>query len=88
MCFYIMYPIINQNFYHLLILMKTYEDYLLLRVLFENRPALYFCNYKEKNNTRILDTSFIYDFIDIVKPYFHYWNHNWQCKNLNRTEEI
>ena len=40
-----------------------------LRVLFENRPALYFCKYKEnkkKNNTRILDTLFIDDFSDIM----------------------
>ena len=38
----------------------------LLRLLFENRPALYFCNYKEnkKNNIRMLDTLFIEDFID------------------------
>ena len=37
------------------------------RVLFENRPALYFCKYKEKkNNTRILDTLFIDDFSDIM----------------------
>ena len=43
------------------------------RVLFENRPALYFCNYKEndKNNTRILDTLFIDDFIDIMEQDFH-----------------
>ena len=36
------------------------------RLLFENRPALYFCNYKEnkKNNIRMLDTLFIEDFID------------------------
>ena len=35
-------------------------------VLFENRPALYFSNYNEKknNNTRMLDTFFIDDFID------------------------
>ena len=38
-----------------------------LRVLFENRPALYFCNYKEnkENDTRMLDTLFIDDFIDM-----------------------
>ena len=44
-------------------------------VLFENRPALYFCNYKEnekKNNTRMLDTLFIDDFIDIMEQYFHF----------------
>ena len=31
------------------------------RVLFENRPAIYFSNYKENNinNTRMLDTLFI-----------------------------
>ena len=42
-----------------------------LWVLFENRPALYFCNYEE-NNTRILDTFFINDFIDTMEQYFHY----------------
>ena len=43
-------------------------------VLFENRPALYFVgNYKKnlKNNTRMLDTLFIDDFIDIMEQYFH-----------------
>ena len=46
--------------------------YILHWVLFENRPALYFCNYKEnnKNNTRIFDTLFIDDFIDIMEQYF------------------
>ena len=49
----------------------------LWRVLFENKQALYFCNYKnEKNNTRILDTLFIDDFIDIMEQYFHYYNQN------------
>ena len=45
-----------------------------LGVLFENRPALYFSNYqkKNKNNTRMLDTLFIDDFIDIMEQYFHY----------------
>ena len=54
-------------------------------VLFENRPALYFCNYKEnKKNTRMLDTLFIDDSLDIMEQYFHYYNHNWQLniKNL------
>ena len=43
-------------------------------VLFENRPALYFCNYKDKKNTRMLDTITIYidGFIDIMEQYFHY----------------
>ena len=42
-------------------------------VLFENKPALYFCNYKnEKNYTRMLDTLFIDDFIDILEQYFLY----------------
>ena len=44
-------------------------------VLFENRPALYVCKYKEnkkKNNTRILDTLFSDDFTDIMEEYFHY----------------
>ena len=43
-------------------------------VLFENRPALYFCNYKEneENDTRMLDTLFIDDFVDIMDQYFHY----------------
>ena len=34
-------------------------------VLFENRPALYFCNYKENNennSTRMLDTLLIDNF--------------------------
>ena len=40
-------------------------------VLFENRPALYFCNYTEKkNNTRMLDTLFIDGFIDIMEHIF------------------
>ena len=45
-----------------------------LRVLFENRPALYFCNYKEnkRNNTRILDTLLTEDFIDSVEECFHF----------------
>ena len=48
-------------------------------VLFENRPALYFCNYyKEKkklNNTRMLDTLFSDDFTGIMEQYFQYYNH-------------
>ena len=41
------------------------------RVLFENRPAIYFSNYKENkiNNTRMLDTLFIMLAIDIMKQY-------------------
>ena len=35
----------------------------------------------------MLDTLFIDYFIDILEQYFHYWNHNWQCKELNTTEE-
>ena len=44
------------------------------RLLFENRPALYFCNYKENkmNNIRMLDTLFIEDFIDSMEEYFHF----------------
>ena len=52
-----------------------------IRLLFENRPALYFCNYKEnkKNNIRMLDTLFIEDFIDSMEEYLHFWNrNNWQ----------
>ena len=43
-------------------------------LLFENRPALYFCNYKKnkKNNIRMLDTLFIEDFIDSMEEYFHF----------------
>ena len=43
-------------------------------VLFENRPALYFCNYREnkKNNIRMLDTLFIEDFIVSIEQYFHF----------------
>ena len=43
-------------------------------LLFENRPALHFCNYKDnkKNNTRMLDTLFIEDFIDSMEQYFHF----------------
>ena len=46
----------------------------IFRLLFENRPALYFCNYKEnkKNNIRMLDTLFIEDFIDSMEEYFHF----------------
>ena len=54
--------------------------------MFENRPALYFCNYKE-NDTRMLSTLFIDDFVDIMEQYSHYYNHNWQYKKLNTTEE-
>ena len=45
-----------------------------IRLLFENRPALYFCNYKlnEVNNTRMLDTLFIEDFIGSMEEYFHF----------------
>ena len=42
-------------------------------LLFENRPALYFFNYKEKkNNIRMLDTLFIEDFIDVMEEYFQF----------------
>ena len=43
-------------------------------LLFENRPALYFCNYKEnkQNDIRMLDTLFIEDFIDSLEEYFHF----------------
>ena len=45
-------------------------------LLFENRPAISFCNYKENlkinSNTRMLDTLFSDDFIDIMEQYFHY----------------
>ena len=43
-------------------------------LLFENRPALYFCNCKEnkKNNIRILDTLLIEDFIDSMEEYFYF----------------
>ena len=46
-----------------------WHGFKLLRVLFENRPALYFCNYteNEKKNTRMLDTLFIDGFIDIME---------------------
>ena len=46
-------------------------------VLFENRPALYFCNNNNNNNnknTSMLDTSFIDDFIDIMEQYCYYRN--------------
>ena len=48
--------------------------YLSLWLLFENRPALYFCNYKEnkENNIRMLDTLFIGDFIDSMEQYFSF----------------
>ena len=44
------------------------------RLLFEKRPALYFCNYKEnkKNNIRMLDTLLIEDFIDSMEEYFYF----------------
>ena len=58
---------------------STYSDKKLAsatttRLLFENRPALYFCNYKEnkKNNIRMLDTLFIEDFMDSMEEYFHF----------------
>ena len=43
-------------------------------LLFENRPALYFCNYKEnkENNIRMLDTLFTEDFIDSMEQCFHF----------------
>ena len=46
----------------------------MLWLLFENRPALYFYNYKEnkKNNIRMLNTLFIEDFIGIMEEYFHF----------------
>ena len=58
-------------------------------VLIENRPALYFCNYKENkiNKTHMMDTLLIDDFIDIIEQYFNYSNHNCQCKKLNTREE-
>ena len=44
------------------------------RLLFENRSAVYFCNYKEnkKNYIRMLDTLFIEDFMDSLEEYFHF----------------
>ena len=44
------------------------------RLLFENRPAVYFCNYKQnkKNNIRMLDTLFTEDFMDSMEEYFHF----------------
>ena len=43
-------------------------------LLFENRPVLNLCNYKEnkKNNIRMLDTLFIEDFMDSMEEYFHF----------------
>ena len=43
-------------------------------LLFENRPAVYFCNYKEnkKNNIRMLDTLPIEDFLDSMEEYFNF----------------
>ena len=57
-----------------LIKTKIWSDQDKNRALFENRPALYFCKYKENkvNNTRILDNIFIDDFTDIMEQYFHY----------------
>ena len=43
-------------------------------VLFENRPALYFCNYKE-NNKKLIHVCWIPqidDFIYIMEQYIHY----------------
>ena len=49
------------------------------RALFENRPALYFCNYKEnKKYTYVGYLIFIDDSIVIMEQYFQYYNHNWQ----------
>ena len=54
--------------------LHIYDKHLSNRLLFENRPALYFCNYKEnkKNNIRMSDTLFIEDFIDSMEEYFHF----------------
>ena len=50
------------------------EPVKIFRLLFENRPAVYFCNYKEnkKNNTRMLDTLFIEGFIGSMEEYFYF----------------
>ena len=50
------------------------QELFLIGLLFENRPALYFCNYKEnkKNKIRMLDTLFIEDFLDSMEEYFHF----------------
>ena len=59
-------------------------------LLFENRPALYFCNYKEnkENNIRMLDTLFIEDFIDSMEEHFHFYNHNWQWISVAQTKDL
>ena len=48
------------------------QQLFLIGLLFEKRPALYFCNYKEnkKNKIRMLDTLFIEDFLDSMEEYF------------------
>ena len=63
---------------------------MLCGLLFEKRPALYFSNYKEnkKNNTRMLDTLFIEDFIDSMEEYFHFYNHNWQRNSVAQTKDL
>ena len=60
------------------------------RVLLENRPALYYCNYKEnkKNNIRMLDTLFTEDFIDSMEQWFHFYNHNWQWNSVAQTKDL
>ena len=47
-------------------------------LVFENRPALYFCNYKGKKRKKIrmLDTLFIEDFTDSMEECFHFYNHD------------
>ena len=42
-----------------------------------------------KNNTRILNTLFIAEFIEIMEQYFHYWNHNnLQCNSVAQTKDL
>ena len=42
-----------------------------------------------KNNTRILNTLFIAEFIEIMEQFFHYWNHNnLQCNSVAQTKDL
>ena len=42
-----------------------------------------------KNNTRILNTLFIAEFIEIMEQYFNYWNHNnLQCNLVAQTKDL
>ena len=54
-------------------ILDTYNPDFKPRVLFESRPALHFCNYKEnKKNYTYVGYLFIGYFKDIMDQYFYY----------------